>query len=146
MRTSICSNGYSVGRARSERGLADIDWGRLLPVAWRGQVIAPFQFDVFRDYEIAAERTLGRDADELPCYHACRYVLHELRSDDDEDFYLQAIHAEALTAWRLRDGRWLTYRVVGSDGDAARGFFSFSEDAPLRTTTGPLIAPSSSGC
>lgn len=138
MQPALCSesNNGKPGRRKSERGCGDIAWDSLLPRDWRAQAVAPVEFDVFREYEVAAERTVGRDENGAACYHAHRYVLHELRSDDDEDYYLMAVYGEALAAWRLRDGRWLSYRVVGAEGDAAEGaahgFFSLGEEDPLR--------------
>jgi hypothetical protein len=130
MHPALCSERDNARRA-SERGCADVAWDALLPGDWRGQAVAPVEFDVFREHEIAAERTLGRDEDGQPCYRAHRYVLHALRSDDDETYYLAAIYGEALTAWRLRDGRWLVHRIAGAEEGIGRGFFSLGADDPL---------------
>lgn len=77
----------------------------------------------------AAHRVVGYDADGLPCYWAARYRLTELRSDDDDLFYEETVHAETLTAWRLRDERWLIHRTVyGDDGQGTtHRFFAFSD-------------------
>lgn len=138
MREPICSEehndaGRDAGRApASERERADIDWKALLPRAWREQVVAPLEFEVFREYEIAAQRVRGLDEDGLPCYCAHQVQLQELRSDDDEEFYQVVTYAERLSAWRLRDGRWLIYRQVGGADCAAplQGFYAFSDNMP----------------
>lgn len=108
--------------------LAEWDWLKGLPVSWREVVVSPLAFRRFADYEASAQRIVGRDEDDQPCYCHYQYRLTEIRSDDDEDFYEETIHDEAGISWRLRDGRWLTYRRVGKD--TVQGFFSFSEEMP----------------
>lgn len=109
-----------------------VDWRRHLPAAWGEQVVAPFAFAEHREYEMPASRTLGHDVDGELCFYAHRYALTENRSDDDEDFYQIVTYGETVHAWRLRDERWLTWRVVhtGDDGDAQRGFYIFSDRPP----------------
>jgi hypothetical protein len=108
------------------------DWLLFLPAEWRDMVIEPLDFKQHREYEMAAMRTFGYDVDGAACYYAHSYALNQSRSDDDEDFYEIVAYGELVHAWRLRDERWLTYRVVytGSDGMTARGFYSFSDEAP----------------
>lgn len=100
-------------------------WHGGLPAEWRDAVVEPLGFRRFHDYEAAALRVLGSDESDQPCYSHYQYRLSETRSDDDEDFYEETLYAEWGTSWRLRDGRWLTFRQVGE-----RGFFSFSEEMP----------------
>ena len=107
-----------------------LEWRQHLPREWRRLVVAPLTIERFRDYEMAAERTIGRDEDESPCYFATRFVVTDLRSDDDEEYYQVATYAEALTAWRLRDGRWLIHRMINREGEDATTFYSFSEQMP----------------
>ena len=101
-------------------------------VDWREQVVAPFDFTEHREYEMPASRRFGYDVDGALCYYAHSYALTESRSDNDEDFYQVVAYGETVHAWRLRDERWLTWRVVhtGDDGDTQRGFYSFSDQAP----------------
>lgn len=108
------------------------DWQNGLPAEWRVAAIAPLHFATFREYEIPASRTLGYDEDGLPCYYHHSYVLGELRSDDDEEFYEHIAYGEEVEAWRLRDERWLIWRIVHEDGVCRgnRGFYSFSERMP----------------
>lgn len=110
----------------------DIPWGQDLPSAWETLVVAPLRFDVFQEYEMPADRTLGYDEDGAPCYCAFRFILTALKSDDGEMFYEAPDHNEALTAWRLRDKRWLIYREVVADLEqgVVQGFFSFSNAMP----------------
>jgi hypothetical protein len=133
MRTSLYTNDSSEHwRSRSIRDAHDVPWRRKLPSAWKDLVVAPISFDIFQEFEIAADRTLGYDEDDQPCYCASRYVVSELRSDDDDVFYEEPVHAETLLAWRLRDERWLIFRkIVGNCGlGAAHSFFSFSDSMP----------------
>jgi hypothetical protein len=95
-------------------------------------VIAPLEFEVFREYEIAAARVRGLDEDGAPCYCAHSVFIPEVRSDDDDEFYQIVTYAERLAAWRLRDGRWLIYRRTGGADCAAplHSFYSFSDAMP----------------
>jgi hypothetical protein len=108
------------------------DWRAGLPPSWLTQVVRPVFFSRQREYEIQAERVTGFETESEPCY--CRYdaVLTELRSDDDEHWYVQPVYAEQLTGWRLIDGRWLIRRQIsnGERCDASRSFFTLSEDMP----------------
>lgn len=92
----------------------------------------PVRFATINEYEIAADRTQGFDENDDSCFCAYRYVLSELRSDDDDLFYEMSVYAERLTGWRLRDGRWLALRrVIGNcEAGIAHSFFSFSETMP----------------
>ena len=107
-------------------------WLEGLPVAWRDQVWAPIDFEIHCDTELMARRVIGRDVDGCPCYYAHEWTLREPFSDDDEEFYLVALAGEALTAWRLRDERWLVRREVrGAEcSGPSRPFFVFSESMP----------------
>lgn len=103
-----------------------------LPAAWRQQVCAPLCFEIHRDHELAAQRVFGRDEDGAPCYYAHRWTLSEPCSDDDEEFYLLPTAGESVTAWRLRDERWLVRRVVLASEHCApsQPFYVFSDRMP----------------
>ena len=109
-----------------------VDWRRHLPIDWRERVVAPFDFTEHREYEMPASRHLGYDIDGALCYYTHSYAMTESRSDNDEDFYQVITYGETVHAWRLRDERWLTWRVVhtGEDSDPRRGFYSFSDRPP----------------
>lgn len=107
------------------------DWQAYLPAEWRAMVVEPLDFKQHREYEISAARCFGYDVDGATCYYTHSYALNQSRSDDDEEFYEVVTYGETVHAWRLRDDRWLNYRVVYSgDGAPGRGFYSFSEQAP----------------
>jgi hypothetical protein len=93
-------------------------------------VIAPLELRTYRDYEMAAERVVGRDENGQPCYCATRFIVAETRSDDDEEFYQVAAYAESLSAWRLRDDRWLIHRFITREGGGGSGFYSFADHMP----------------
>lgn len=94
-----------------------IAWSDDLPTDLRDLVVAPVRFAVFQDYEMRADHTQGRDASDQPCYSEFRFVLTQLRSEDDEVFYEAPVYAESLTSWRLVDERWLVCRSTVGDPD-----------------------------
>lgn len=109
------------------------DWRACLPQEWQGQVVAPLDVTRHQEYEMRAERCLGHDEDGMLCFYAHDYAVTGLRSDDDEAFYVVIDFGEQFRAWRMRDGRWLRYRraLRHEDPAADRGFYTFSDDAPL---------------
>lgn len=108
------------------------DWQKGLPAEWpkwRLAAVTPLNFSTFREYEMPASRTPGYDEDGQPCYYHHCYVLGELLSDDDEAFYEHIAYGEEVEAWRLRDERWLIWRIVHENGGCRgnRGLYCFSE-------------------
>lgn len=120
----------STCQSRRPRPAEPTAWQTDLPSEWRAMVIAPLALTTYRDFEMAAERVVGRDEDDQPCYCASRFIVAETRSDDDEEYYQVAAYAESLSAWRLRDGRWLIHRFIMRDGERGIGFYSFAERMP----------------
>jgi hypothetical protein len=118
-------------RCRSARD-ADPDWRAMLPREWAVQVVSPITFSRFRDYEILSERVVGYEDVDQPCYTEHCFVLTDIRSDDDEMYYLAPSYWEHLIAWRLRDGRWLIYRRISCSEDCQQHstFFSFADEMP----------------
>lgn len=110
----------------------DVHWNDELPIDLQAFVVAPTHFDVHNEYELLAQHTRGSDAANAPCYSAFRYVLTQLRCDDDDSFYEAPVYAETLTAWRLVDTRWLVCRTVVSQFDCgnAHTSYSISDDMP----------------
>lgn len=125
-----------VNPARQRRGChedrRDPDWRALLPVEWASQVVEPALFRRFRDYEIISERVLGYEDEDLPCYCEHYFVLTDVRSDDDEVYYLATNYWEHLVSWRLIDGRWLIFRRISCSEDCQQyqSFFSFADEMP----------------
>ena len=121
------------GRHKTESPLRDDDsWREYLPAEWRAMVVEPLSFVSHREYEIPASRTLGYAPDNEVCYYRHCYLLAESRSDNDEEFYPVVTRGESLRAWRLRDDRWLTYRIALAPEEATygRGFYAFSASCP----------------
>ncbi len=108
------------------------DWKEKLPLEWQAMVIVPCEITRYQEYEITAERMIGIDEEGVRCFYAHSYVLADYRSDDDEEFYPVITYGENVRAWRLRDERWLIFRIVHTDNDcsASRGFYTFSERCP----------------
>ncbi|HEX5394575.1 MAG TPA: hypothetical protein VFW68_14930 [Rhodocyclaceae bacterium] len=119
---------HSASRLTSEA--EDESWSAGLPALWRDAVVVPLDYRSFRDYEVQARRVVGYDESGEPCFSRYTYRHDALRSDDGEEFYEEIVHAEIGRSWRLRDGRWLTWRRVEHGWGEERGFFSFSEEMP----------------
>jgi len=106
-------------------------WIKHLPVGWHDAIEAPLYFKQYSEYEIDAQRTLGYDADDQPCFTAHRFQLTNLASDDDEEFYEVVSYSEEMAAWRLRDDRWLIFRAISTNTcNPPRGFYAISPDMP----------------
>ncbi|HZX30906.1 MAG TPA: hypothetical protein VFF03_06120 [Rhodocyclaceae bacterium] len=108
------------------------DWRSALPGEWRAAAVAPLHIDTWREHEMPACRSIGYDEDEAPCYYRHVFLLSGLRSDDDLEYYEALVYGEEVQAWRLRDGRWLVWRVAHGEEDwqPAAGFYGFSEQMP----------------
>lgn len=129
--TRPCARTYS-SRSCGKKDLPD--WRKLLPREWTGSVVEPRAFSRFRDYEILSERVLGHEheGEDSPCYCEHYFVLTDVRSDDDETYYLAPTYGEHLVAWRLTDGRWLIHRRIthGEECQQHQSFFSFADEMP----------------
>jgi hypothetical protein len=79
------------------------DWLDDLPASLKDLVVPPVSFEGALDYEMFANHTHGRDTANQPCFSEFRFVLTQLRSDDDDVFYEAPVYAESLTSWRLVD-------------------------------------------
>lgn len=107
------------------------NWAEHLPAIWREIAEAPLYFKQYSEYEMSAERTLGYDADDHPCFTSHRFMLTSLASDDDEEFYEVLTYSEEMAAWRLRDERWLVFRLISTNNCyPSRGFYVLSPEMP----------------
>lgn len=110
---------------------AQPDWRKYLPADWQDAIDEPLYFAHYSEYEISAERSLGYDADDRPCFTCHRYQLTRPHPDDDEAFYETISYSEEMAAWRLRDERWLIFRMVSNgQGTLPRGFYVISPEMP----------------
>lgn len=133
MCVALYKQASSAARLRQPmRDAQGIQWWQELPSPIRALVVAPISFDLVQEYEIPADRTQGYDPHHAPCYCAFRYVLTQLRSDDDEVFYEAPVYAETLTSWRLPDARWLVCRTTIDhlDHGECQTSFSLSDTMP----------------
>ena len=106
-------------------------WQKYLPDIWSAHVEPPLYVDNFREYEMPAQRTVGYDACDKPCFTAHQFALTRITSDDDEEFYETVSHYEEMAAWRLRDGRWLVFRIINTNQcNSPRGFYIISPTMP----------------
>ena len=103
------------------------NWRGYLPDAWADRVEAPLWVEEFQEYQLDAQRWVGYDADEQPCYTAHHYALPA----QDASAGAAVAYSEMLAAWRLRDERWLVFRLIGAGGATLpRGFYVFSPEMP----------------
>lgn len=103
-------------------------WDRHLPDAWIDAVDQPLHFDHYSEYEIKAERTVGYDADYLPCFTSHSFTLPRPATDDPGGAFA---YSEEMAAWRLRDERWLIFRTITTQPcNPPRGFYAISPDMP----------------
>jgi hypothetical protein len=116
----------------SSRTCEEHDWRKGLPLAWLAQVVRPVFFTLHREYEIRAERVIGYETEDQPCYCRHEVVISELRTDDDEHWFMMPVYAEHLAGWRLVDDRWLIRRQVssGEDCSSSRAFFTLATEMP----------------
>lgn len=118
-------------RQSGNHSYEEADWLRHLPKKWRDAVDAPLYFHHYREYEIAARRTVGYDEDDHPCFITHEVILTRLSSDDDEEYYEAVTYRENMNAWRLRDGRWLVLRNTQPESCSRNGgFHAIHNDMP----------------
>jgi hypothetical protein len=120
--------GQSNARSATQQ---EAQWQQYLPAEWRDAIDAPLYFAHYSEYEIAASRTVGYDADDQPCFTAHQVTLTRLTSDDDEEYYETVSYCEEMAAWRLRDERWLVFRMTGSGQcGSSKGFYAIHPKMP----------------
>ncbi len=118
-------------KVKKGRSTGEPAWRDHLPVEWREAIEAPLYFEQYSEYEISAERTVGYDADDKPCFTSHQFLLTSLASDDDEEFYEVVTYCEEMAAWRMRDGRWLIYRRNSANrGAQPSRFYAFAASMP----------------
>ena len=104
------------------------NWRGYLPDAWADRVEAPLWVEEFQEYQLDAQRWVGYDADEQPCYTAHHHALPAQDASRRGGGVFRM-----LAAWRLRDERWLVFRLIGAGGSAPpRGFYVFSPKCRVR--------------
>jgi len=132
MVAELWRGGTSILRRRAEALYA---WKAGLPGRWVGSVIVPAYFVRYREYEIRAERIVGFEYEDQPCYCEHRVDFGSLESGAPA-----AVPAaggapqywEHSSAWRLVDGHWLILKRLRSGTDVAQvqEFFCLAGQMP----------------
>lgn len=106
-------------------------WDRFLPAGWSSAVDPPLYVEHYREYEIAAQRSVGYDADDRPCFTAHEFTLTRSQAAGDAPPREVIAYAEEMAAWRLHDQRWLVFRLTRNDpGGLPRSFYALSPEMP----------------
>lgn len=116
------------GIKRASHLSKEVQWSDRLPPTWKPLANQPMWVEIQRDSDSQAERWLGFDEDESPCF--CRYIFQIPLGQSHEPGV--SMYGEDLAAWRLRDGRWLIHRTIQcqADSQAYYAFYAFSETMP----------------
>jgi hypothetical protein len=138
--SSLYIQGYNDQPARRGKRAAhlahELAWSQRLPAAWRDQVVTPLWVKVQRDQASGAERWLGFDEEDAPCFVRQCFSIPVGDDVGGEVGLLPAqavAHGEDLMAWQMRDGRWLIHRIIVSQAHARPrnySFYAFSESMP----------------
>jgi hypothetical protein len=138
MRTPLYITGYddkAEKRGKRASYLArEVNWAERVPTLWRSLTIGPLWVDVNRDQEAGAERWIGYDEEEQPCY--CRYQFQvpigAMGGGMSGTPEAEQVYKEDLAGWRMRDDRWLIHRIITcqTDGVTSYSFYAFSESMP----------------
>ena len=120
--------GTSILRGRAEELHA---WKAGLPRRWLGGVIVPAYFVRYREYEIRAERIVGFEYEDQPCYCEHRVDFGGLEPGTAAAGGAPQ-YWEHSSAWRLVDGHWLILKRLRSGSDVAQvqEFFCLAEQMP----------------
>jgi hypothetical protein len=104
-------------------------WQEDLPAEWLNAVDAPLYYAQYREYEISAERAVGYDADDKPCFTCHRFLLTQTGTGESTQPIVT--FSERMSAWRLRDDRWLVFRRNSANhGSEPASFYAFSSTMP----------------
>jgi hypothetical protein len=98
------------------------DWAEQLKGEVARLVEAPVRFERHEDRSVPASKVIGYDARGERCYYRHQYVMREERFDEDDlPMRVETWHEE-VTAWRMRDSRWLrlAVRIQGFGGCGRR--------------------------
>jgi hypothetical protein len=104
-------------------------WLENLPEEWLNAVEAPLYYAHYREYEISAERAVGYDADDKPCFTCHRFLITQTSASNTAQPVVT--FSERMSAWRLRDDRWLVFRRNSANhGSEPASFYAFSSTMP----------------
>lgn len=104
-------------------------WLEDLPAEWLNAIDPPLYYTQYHEYEISAERAVGYDADDKPCFTCHRFLLTQ--TGTSESTQPVVTFSERMSAWRLRDDRWLVFRRNSANhGSEPASFYAFSSTMP----------------
>lgn len=95
-------------------------WMESVPAEFAAEVVAPVRVDTFTDRLARSEKRHGYDSANERCFYQHAYTVTAERFDDDDNFLEIVTYFEKARAWRLKDGRWLTYFWRGGEEGACR--------------------------
>lgn len=95
-------------------------WMESLPAEFAVEVVPPVKLETFTDPLARSEKSRGYDSADERCFYQHAYVVTAEHFDDDDNFLEVVTYFEKARAWRLKDGRWLTYLFRGGEEGACR--------------------------
>lgn len=107
-------------------------WQDGLPERWKDCVVVPAFFWHHRDYEIQAERIVGYEDEDQPCYCEYRIDFERAKASGPAPAAEVPQYWEHVSAWRLRDGHWLMLKRLyfGATPAQEQAFFCLSAGMP----------------
>jgi hypothetical protein len=95
-------------------------WMEAVPAEFAAEVVPPVRIDTFADTPAHSEKSHGYDSANERCFYRHTYAVTAERFDDDDNLLEVVTYFETARAWRLKDGRWLTYLFRGGEEGACR--------------------------
>lgn len=103
-------------------------WERHLPSSWRIEIASPTHIKRYREYEIKAERCVGYDAANQPCFTSYRVDSVDAHSQTSDENCMR--RSSEMAAWRLNKNCWLVYQVNSSNTRVPQGNYAFQSEMP----------------
>ncbi|HUW49422.1 MAG TPA: hypothetical protein VMV75_00240 [Sulfuricella sp.] len=97
-----------------------IDWTESLPAEFATDVVAPARISTHAEPSAHAEKGQGYDEWDEHCFYHHAYSLTADQLDDEDNFVESVTYFEKARAWRLKDGRWLSYLYRAGEEGACR--------------------------
>ncbi|MCE5182622.1 MAG: hypothetical protein LLG15_12575 [Betaproteobacteria bacterium] len=91
------------------------EWMKSLPAEYAVEIVPPVKLETFADPSACSEKSHGYDSANERCFYQHAYAVTTERFNDDDDFTEVVTYFEKARAWRLKDGRWLTYLFRGGE-------------------------------
>jgi len=91
------------------------EWMKSLPSEFAVKVVPPVKLETFADPLARSEKSHGYDSANERCFYQHAYAVTTERFDEDDNFLEVVTYFEKARAWRMKDGRWLTYLFRGGE-------------------------------